>query len=113
MTGLDPKPHITGEGDTYMKLFRQALAEAYADKFNDNPDLIWFRPAQQYVPRTWVERMAQYEWECEETGCCSHASTRNAGCYFGQDSLEGWLCDALLMDGDVLMAPVEVIANNV
>lgn len=90
-----------------MNLFRKALEDC-----RESGDMIFFRPANKYVPRAWVEKMAEHEWECEETGTCSHPSTRSVGCYEGQEVRGCWICDALLKDGGVLNIPVAEIVKN-
>lgn len=89
-----------------MRVFREAL------EWSRNPgDLIYFRPAQDFVPRTWVETMAAYEWECEESGLCPKA--KEAGCYCGAQAHNGdWICRALLMDSHIIKASFdEMLAN--
>ena len=95
-----------------MNLFRQTLTAAATNSALIEGDRIYFRPALQFVPVAWVEQMAAYEWECDETGACSHPTAKRAGCYFGEESEGCWICDALLKDSNVLaMTPAQIMRN--
>lgn len=87
-----------------MKLFREAL-----ERSREPGDQIYFRPAHSFVPRAWVEAMAEYEWECEESGLCPKA--KQAGCYCGAQAGEDWICQALLLDGNVIKASFDEILS--
>jgi hypothetical protein len=90
-----------------MKLFREAL-----DGPQEPGDMLYFRPAQRYVPRAWVEKMAGYEWACEETGACPGCRLKG-GCYDGADVNGCWICKALLEEGGVLRVPFPEILKNI
>ena len=89
-----------------MKLFREAL-----EWCREPGDLIYFRPADDFVPRAWVEAMPAYEWECEESGLCPKA--KEAGCYAGAWTESGdWICRALLVDSRIIEIPFQTMIDN-
>lgn len=96
-----------------MNLFRKALDTACQNEACRDGNLVYFGPAQQFVPIEWVEKMAEYEWECAEGGVCNHERCRTDGCYRGQWASDKWICETLVMDGGVLHLPFASIIANV
>lgn len=92
-----------------MYVFRKALERALTNEALREGSQVWFEPARQFVPIAWMEQMAAYEFECSETGGCSHPTCRTTGCYNGRWAGEQWICESLLLDGEFLRAPVETI----
>lgn len=95
-----------------MDVFRKALERGLFNEALRDGDQVWFEPARQFVPIAWIEQMVTHEFECSETGGCNHPTCRTNGCYNGRWVGEGWICESLLMDGKVLIAPVEVILSH-
>lgn len=95
-----------------MNLFRKALDTACHNEACRDGNLIYFGPADRFVPIVWVEKMAEHEWECSESGGCKHPSCQTDGCYRGQWAGEEWICEALLMDGNVVQVPFARIMQN-
>lgn len=96
-----------------MNIFRKSLEDAALNPNCRSGNEVWFRPAQEFVPLQWVERMATLEWECSETGCCSHPDARTTGCYRGQWVEDQWICDTLLLDGKVVSCSLAEMLKHI
>lgn len=95
-----------------MHLFRKALQQALHNEACRHGDLVYFGPTQRFVPISWVERMAGHEWECDETGACSHPTARRFGCRRGQWTDGQWACEALMLDGEIVRYRFQEIMQN-